>query len=258
MCRWLAYQGNPIYLDQLVYQPEHSLVHQSIEARKAVTRVNADGFGLGWYTERSTPGQFHEVLPAWSDENLRSLAHHIRSHRFMAHVRSSTGTQVSRRNCHPFILDKWMFLHNGQIGEYEKVKYTLERLLPESLYVQRTGTTDSELIFLLMMKNGLIDNPVDAIRTTIHEIEQVMAEKGVHTPFKASICISDGEQFWLVRYSSDQHPPTVFTKVMEGDVILASEPLDSEPGWTIVAPQTITHVHGSHCKTFTFTSAQAA
>jgi glutamine amidotransferase len=76
MCRWLAYQGNPIYLDQLVYQPEHSLVHQSIEARKAVTRVNADGFGLGWYTERSTPGQFHEVLPAWSDENLRSLAHH--------------------------------------------------------------------------------------------------------------------------------------------------------------------------------------
>ncbi|WP_284125395.1 class II glutamine amidotransferase, partial [Klebsiella pneumoniae] len=90
-----------------------------------------------------------------------------------------------------------------------KVKYTLERLLPESLYVQRTGTTDSELIFLLMMKNGLTDNPVDAIRTTIHEIEQVMSEKGVHTPFKASICISDGEQFWLVRYSSDQHPPTV-------------------------------------------------
>ena len=81
MCRWLAYQGEPIYLDELVYKPEHSLVHQSLEARKAVTRVNADGFGLGWYTERSTPGQFHEVLPAWGDENLRSLAHHIRSHR---------------------------------------------------------------------------------------------------------------------------------------------------------------------------------
>lgn len=79
MCRWLAYQGEPIYLDELVYKPEHSLVHQSLEARKAVTRVNADGFGLGWYTERSTPGQFHEVLPAWGDENLRSLAHHIRS-----------------------------------------------------------------------------------------------------------------------------------------------------------------------------------
>ncbi len=42
MCRWLAYQGEPIYLDKLVYEPEHSLVHQSLEARKAVTRVNAD------------------------------------------------------------------------------------------------------------------------------------------------------------------------------------------------------------------------
>lgn len=58
MCRWLAYQGNPIYLDQLVYQPEHSLVHQSIEARKAVTRVNADGFGLGWYTSAARQDNF--------------------------------------------------------------------------------------------------------------------------------------------------------------------------------------------------------
>lgn len=177
MCRWLAYQGTPIYLDQLVYQPEHSLVHQSLEARKAVTRVNADGFGLGWYTERTTPGQFHEVLPAWGDENLRSLTHHIRSHRFMAHVRSSTGTQVSRSNCHPFILDHWMFLHNGQIGEFEKVKFALERQLPESLYVKRVGTTDSELIFLLMMSNGLRSQPVQAITTTIGQIAQALAEK---------------------------------------------------------------------------------
>lgn len=143
---------SPIYLEQLVYQPEHSLVHQSLEARKAVTRVNADGFGLGWYTERSTPGRFHEVLPAWGDENLRSLAHHIRSHRFMAHVRSSTGTQVSRSNCHPFMYNHWMFLHNGQIGDYCAVKYELERSLPEHLYIRRIGTTDSELIFLLMLK----------------------------------------------------------------------------------------------------------
>lgn len=184
MCRWLAYQGSPIYLDQLVYQPEHSLVHQSLEARKAVTRVNADGFGLGWYTERSTPGQFHEVLPAWGDENLRSLAHHICSHRFMAHVRSSTGTQVSRSNCHPFILDNWMFLHNGQIGEFEKVKFALERKLPEALYIKRMGTTDSELIFLLMVNNGLFIDPIKAIRSTISEIENLMVEKEIELPLK--------------------------------------------------------------------------
>ena len=258
MCRWLAYQGNPIYLEQLVYQPEHSLVHQSLEARKAVTRVNADGFGLGWYTERSTPGTFHEVLPAWGDENLKSLAHHIHSHRFMAHVRSSTGTQVSRSNCHPFVLEQWMFLHNGQIGEFEKVRYTLECMLPESLYVQRKGTTGSELIFLLMMKNGLTINPETAIRRTVNEIEQAMAMKGIATPFKASICLSDGEQFWLVRYSSDQHPPTVFIKVMDGDIVLASEPLDNTTGWRLVDPQTITHVAGTELTTQVISSPRAA
>ncbi|MBW5441420.1 class II glutamine amidotransferase [Vibrio cholerae] len=250
MCRWLAYQGSPIYLEQLVYQPEHSLVHQSLEARKAVTRVNADGFGLGWYTERSTPGRFHEVLPAWGDENLRSLAHHIRSHRFMAHVRSSTGTQVSRSNCHPFMYNHWMFLHNGQIGDYYAVKYELERSLPEHLYIRRIGTTDSELIFLLMLKNGLERDPVAAIRQTIAEIEALMVVKSVVLPFKASICLSDGQQFWLVRYSTDGQPPTVYRKPWQDGIILASEPLDACPNWLLVEPQTITHVLGAECQSY--------
>ncbi|NAW59711.1 MULTISPECIES: class II glutamine amidotransferase [unclassified Vibrio] len=245
MCRWLAYQGRPIYLDELVYEPEHSLVHQSLEARKAVTRVNADGFGLGWYTERATPGQFHEVLPAWGDENLRSLTHHIRSHRFMAHVRSSTGTSVSRSNCHPFILDNWMFLHNGQIGGYSQVKYALERQLPEALYLQRRGSTDSELIFLLAMNNGLREDPVAAIRKTIDDIESIMAEKGVDQPFKASMCLSDGDGFWVVRYSTDKEPPTVFIRAEEENIALASEPLESDGSWCKVSPQTLTCIRGN-------------
>lgn len=245
MCRWLAYQGDPIYMDQLVYEPEHSLVHQSLEARKAVTRVNADGFGLGWYTERSTPGQFHEVLPAWGDENLRSLTHHIQSHRFMAHVRSSTGTQVSRSNCHPFIISNWMFLHNGQIGEFDKIKFELERRLPEALYLEKRGSTDSELIFLLMLKNGLETEPEQAIRTTLKEISSLLVDKGVQEPFKASICISDGEQFWVVRFSTDDAPPTVFCQVKGTNIALASEPLETKAGWKSLPPQTLLHIKES-------------
>ncbi|OAJ95064.1 class II glutamine amidotransferase [Vibrio bivalvicida] len=239
MCRWLAYQGESIYLDELIYEPEHSLVHQSLEARKAVTRVNADGFGLGWYTERDTPGQFHEVLPAWGDENLCSLTHHIRSHRFMAHVRSSTGTQVSRSNCHPFISENWMFLHNGQIGGFEQVKFELERQLCESLFLKRMGTTDSELIFLLMLQNGLKQNPVEAIRNTLLMICNLMTDKQIDEPLKASICISDGNQFWAVRYSSDQEAPTVFIKQDGANIVLASEPLEKSPEWKKVTPQSI-------------------
>ncbi|KGY08811.1 class II glutamine amidotransferase [Vibrio sinaloensis] len=244
MCRWLAYQGPAIYLDELVYEPEHSLVHQSLEARKAVTRVNADGFGLGWYTERETPGQFHEVLPAWGDENLRSLTHHIRSHRFMAHVRSSTGTQVSRSNCHPFIIDNWMFLHNGQIGDFERVKFELERMLPESLYLLRRGTTDSELLILLALANGLKNDPVHALKRTIDIVQQCLNNKSIESPFKASICVSDGKAFWVVRYSTDGEPPTIFIRSDEESVVLASEPLESGKMWNKIEPQTISKIQG--------------
>lgn len=244
MCRWLAYQGTATYLDELIYVPEHSLINQSLEARKGATRINADGFGLGWYTQRDIPGQFHEVMPAWSDDNLRSLTHHIRSHRFMAHVRSSTGTSVSRSNCHPFVVDNWMFMHNGQIDEFEKLRFQLERLLPESLYHYRKGTTDSELIFLLMMKNGLSSNVNNAIIETIKDIENAKSEREVALPFKASICLSDGEQFWVVRYSSDQEPPTVFIKAEGENVSVASEPLEKSKEWKLLKPQTITHIHG--------------
>lgn len=242
MCRWLAYQGAPIYIDELVYEPEHSLIHQSLEARKAVTRVNADGFGLGWYTERDTPGQFHEVLPAWGDENLKSLAHHIRSHRFMAHVRSSTGTQVSRSNCHPFIIENWMFLHNGQIGQFNKVKFELERELPENLYLQRRGTTDSELIFLLSLHYGLQNDPILALEKTLLKISSVIKTKLIDEPFKASICVSDGKSFWVVRYSSDNEPPTIFINNSGLNVVVASEPLDACTGWKRIEAQTITHI----------------
>jgi len=242
MCRWLAYQGKAIFLNELIYKPEYSLVRQSIDARKAITRVNADGFGLGWYTEQPTPGVFHDVLPAWSDENLKSLANHIHSHRFMAHVRSSTGTSVSRSNCHPFVLDNWMFLHNGQIGEFHKVKFNLERLLPEELHLKRKGTTDSELIFLIMIKNGLQKNPIDAIQKTIDEIELICKQKGVIEPFKASMCISDGkQQLWSVRYSTDLFPPTIFKKNDKNGLILTSEPLDRKPGWKTIDAQTVCH-----------------
>ncbi|MDN3612550.1 class II glutamine amidotransferase [Vibrio ostreicida] len=245
MCRWLAYQGDPIYLDELVYEPEHSLVHQSLDARKAVTRVNADGFGLGWYNDRQTPGQFHEVLPAWGDDNLRSLAHHIRSHRFMAHVRSSTGTQVARSNCHPFIIDHWMFLHNGQIGGFEQIKFALQQQLPEALFLKRMGTTDSELIFLMMLNNGLQQDPVKAIAKTLTELCQRMIQAGIVEPLKASICISDGHRFWVVRYSSDNDAPTVFIRQHGSNITLASEPLEKSRDWKKVAAQTILAIDGA-------------
>src|SRR5262249_25538507 len=77
MCRWIAYRGETIPLEQYVTAPAHSLVVQSQRALESTAATNGDGFGMGWYGEHAEPGLYREVRPAWSDENLRYLCRHI-------------------------------------------------------------------------------------------------------------------------------------------------------------------------------------
>ena len=64
MCRWIAYSGTPIYLHEALFNAEHSLIHQSLRAKSSETTTNGDGFGIGWYNDRSFPGVFKDVRPA--------------------------------------------------------------------------------------------------------------------------------------------------------------------------------------------------
>lgn len=229
MCRWLAYQGKETYLSDLIFAPEYSLVQQSMSARKSVTAINADGFGVGWYGVKDDPGLYREVLPAWSDCNLKSLSEHIVSPLFFAHVRASTGTQTARTNCHPFRYKNWLFMHNGQIGGYAELRWHIERLIPKSLYGCRLGQTDSELLFLLLIANGLMEGEIQsAIRKTLTSIESLMKEEEVDEPLRISASWSDGDIIWAFRYASDDHAPTLFYKHMDDGIVVASEPLDSE------------------------------
>jgi hypothetical protein len=79
MCRCLAYSGDPVLLDELLYKPEYSLIVQSLHSRLGAETTNGDGFGVGWYGAQSTPGLFHSVEPAWNHRNLRELATHVAS-----------------------------------------------------------------------------------------------------------------------------------------------------------------------------------
>ncbi len=188
MCRWMAYAGEPVFVDELLFRPCHSLIEQSRRAHEAKTGVNADGFGVGWYGERAVPGVFRDIMPAWSDENLRALAHQVRTRLFLAHVRASTGSPTSRVNCHPFSGGRWLFVHNGQIGDFARVRRRLEALVPDELYAERQGATDSELVFLLMRANGLERDPVTATRTTLATILAAMKDSGANAPLRFTAC----------------------------------------------------------------------
>jgi predicted glutamine amidotransferase len=245
MCRWVAYVGTPVFLEEFVSRPCQSLVAQSRQCREAKSEVNADGFGLAWYGERPRPGVFRDIRPAWSDENLLSIAHQIKSSLFLAHVRASTGTATTRANCHPFAVDNWVFMHNGQIPQWDRVRRRIEATIPDALYQHRAGTTDSEALFLLMIANGLMTDPQRAVADTLSYVESELRRASITEPIKMTAAITGGQALFAVRYASDAAPPTLYTKACcpEGGTLVVSEPLDGvHSDWTVVPPQSFVTV----------------
>ena len=161
MCRWLAYSGSSIPLETFVSRPANSLIHQSSAAAMGATALNADGFGVGWYSEDDpVPALFRSVQPAWADANLGELARHIRSPLFVAHVRATTGTPVQQTNCHPFRCGHWLWAHNGGIREFATVRRDLLFAVDPALFPGIAGSTDSELMFYLALTFGLEQDPM--------------------------------------------------------------------------------------------------
>ena len=240
MCRFLAYQGEPILIEALVCAPCHSLVHQSLHASEGKTETNGDGFGMGWYGERPEPGLYREVRPAWSDENLRSLAAQVRSGMFFAHVRASTGTATTRANCHPFSVGRMMFMHNGQVGDWARVRRRVEAMIPDALYDERTGTTDSEAIFLAALAHGLQADPVAAVARTLGDIQAAMTAAGVTSPLRFTAALTDGARLWAFRWASDGRPATLYWRQDAGGLVVVSEPIDdAHGGWSAVPSGTV-------------------
>lgn len=234
MCRWAAYSGAPIFLEEIISRPGHSLIAQSHAATQGHTAINADGFGVAWYGAKPEPGLFRDVLPAWSDPNLKSLTAQVQSHLFLAHVRASTGTATSRNNCHPFVHGKWSFMHNGQIGGYGDFRRDADMLIPEALYAHRRGATDSEALFLVALAEGLDDDPRGALERASARFIRLSREKGQGPHLRMTAALSDGERLYAVRYATDDAAPSLWHRWSEsrGGRAVVSEPLEAEEhGW---------------------------
>jgi glutamine amidotransferase len=227
MCRWIAYRGEQIALENYVTAPKHSLIQQSQRALEAVASVNGDGFGLGWYGQHDEPGLYREVRPAWSDENLRHLCRHIRSNLFFGHVRAATGTPTTRPNCHPFTHGKWMFMHNGQIGDWSLIRRKVEAMIPDAYYPSRVGTTDSEAVFLAILGNGGEADPVGATCRVLMRLTELVRESGTQEPLRFTSALSDGQNLYAFRYVDHGSANTLYYREAGDSVVMASEPLDT-------------------------------
>lgn len=210
MCRWLAYSGAPIVLEEVLYGGTNSLVDQSLHSRLGAEPTNGDGFGVGWYGAPDTPGVFHSTEPAWNDSNLRELAGHISSPLFFSHIRAAIGSAVQQTNCHPFRHDRWLFMHNGYINEFATIKRDLILAVDPSLYPEITGQADTEVLFYVALTFGLEDNPPAAVEQAIGLVEAVAGRHGVSNAFQGTIATTNGETIWAFRYSSERNSRSLF------------------------------------------------
>jgi len=210
MCRWMAYSGDALPIEELVFKPEHSLIDQSLSARMSELPTNADGFGLGWYGREHRPGTYHSIQPAWNDENLRDLSFHIASPLFLAHVRHATGTPVQTSNCHPFRHENWLFVHNGLLCEFQKYRRDMAMEIAPGLFPELRGNTDSELMFYLALTFGLKDDPLAAIARMAGFIERLAERHGVENAIQMSLGFADGQRLYAVRYSTERNSRTLY------------------------------------------------
>lgn len=246
MCRWIAYIGKPIHMDRLVTRPANSLLEQSVNAKMhykpdgSILATNGDGFGVGWYADKTEPGLFKVADPAWSNENIHEICSQIAARIFMAHIRAASIGAIQRSNAHPFKYNNWLFQHNGSVFNFQLIRRDLQFDIAPELFSLLRGTTDSETLFLLALTYGLETDPKRAIEKVISRVERACKEHDIPMNLTLSCAISDGESLYTVRYAAGKKSNSQYYSALadclkdSGDcpsqpissIVVVSEPLD--------------------------------
>jgi len=221
MCRFIAYLGRPIIVDELLLKPVNSLVHQSYGAEEMSQTLNGDGFGLGWYVHNISerPGLFRSISPAWNNNNLLYNAPLIQTDCMFAHVRAASEGAISEANSHPFHYGQFLMMHNGVVPQFSKIKRRLLSLLSDELFLWVKGQTDSEHIFALLMQHFKDTKGSSAILTaeqirtgfqkTFDVVQELKMEAGIaHEVSTFNMMITDGYRIFGTRFSSDPERET--------------------------------------------------
>jgi len=295
MCRWIVFRGRQLWLCDVVTKPSHGLIRQAYERYlpsihentkqslqtstvEVNSKINADGFGIGWYTASAqgpeNPCTFHSITPAPNNRNLRILCDHVQTQLLFGHIRASSGSAIAENNCHPFVNGRWMFMHNGAIARFLRIKRILGQKLSKEVFYAIEGTTDSEYAFSLFLdilgeerlkENVSLEKVTQAFMRTIQIIVQLVytVEESQETHIHSSLnfAVSNGKIVLASRFrDGPDDPPSLYyhdkglykcddqgsvhVEIIEdtskSDVLIGSEPLTlHETDWTLVDKNTI-------------------
>src|SRR5262245_46033160 len=218
MCRALLYLGQPVLLDNLLYQPDSALVRQSYMP-KMLHMLNLAGFGMrAWDPASADPERaysyYSQSLPVF-DRNLQNLAQKIRPSCVLAHVRGvaySNRVEISLQNVHPFHFAgvPLVLAHNGDLAEMARMKPLLAPHIKPQYLAQIHGTTDSEWIYALLVSQ--LENPHEllaedgafkAIAATLDVLRDARKKLGIAVSSSVNLFVANGSQLAAVRYCFD-------------------------------------------------------
>lgn len=218
MCRALLYLGEPVLLDNLLYQPDSALVRQATMP-KMLHMLNLAGFGMrAWdpgSREPAKPWAYGSTeLPVF-DRNLKNLAEKVEACAVLAHVRGvayETTVEISLANVHPFQFpgSPVAMAHNGDLARFAELKPALAAHVPAGLARHIRGTTDSEWIYALIL-SGLRDpfaipggdELVEAVARALAIIRRERERLGIDISSATNLFVADGTQVVAMRYCFD-------------------------------------------------------
>jgi len=218
MCRALAYLGQPVLLDNLLFQPDSSLVKQTYMPQM-LNLLNLAGFGMKAWDRGSTdpdqPYSYASTLLPIYDRNLKGLAEKIRATCVLAHVRGvhfTTEGIISQQNIHPFQFPgcRIALAHNGDLDRMREMKPALLEYIRPDFARMIDGTTDSEWIYALLVSN--LDDPAGnisadeiarALKKTLGVLRTVRGKLGIANWSPVNLFITTGKQLVAVRYCFD-------------------------------------------------------
>src|SRR4051812_25096915 len=134
MCRVLAYLGQPLPLDTLLYASDNSLVRQSY-APQRLRMLNLAGFGIAaWDPAHDEPYTYHTPRLPVFDANLRSMSRNVQASCVLAHVRGipfGENRLVGPQFLHPFMYPgmRVALAHNGELHRFAEMRPALQRSL---------------------------------------------------------------------------------------------------------------------------------
>jgi glutamine amidotransferase len=218
VCRHVGWLGAPRSLADLLLERPHGLLEQSYAPRRqAHGLMNADGWGVGFFTPgRTEPARWRSDRPLWSATSFLSVAPVLESGCVVAAVRSATvGMPADETASAPFTDGTWLVSHNG-------------RVRPDAVPTPPAAESwcDSALLAAHVLAEG-----VDGLASTVASVA------AADPAARLNLLLADGARLMATTWGD-----TLSVLETDDGTALASEPWDDDPRWRDVPDRHLVRV----------------